>query len=202
MNEHNRIRYIRFNQVFEKAFSQSVSKLQSWDKLSSCFPEYSMEDEGASNLENCQKQVIQFWTELCKREFNEILKEKNVKEKLDSLDDLIAEAKVRVAAEKGNPTKSDANIILDELDAKQLLELNLHTQRVKTIKDLDIRLDRLNNINTSISDNILSLEKQIETEREELDQIYKKYLGDSINKEKDEVLVQGLHDMVLELQEL
>ncbi|CAI4588066.1 CIC_collapsed_G0031800.mRNA.1.CDS.1 [Saccharomyces cerevisiae] len=39
VNSHG-IRYIRLKQVFNRALDQSISKLQSWDKVSSCFPQY------------------------------------------------------------------------------------------------------------------------------------------------------------------
>ncbi|GAX70497.1 MIND complex subunit [Saccharomyces cerevisiae] len=94
VNSHG-IRYIRLKQVFNRALDQSISKLQSWDKVSSCFPQYVNSKQGAINVANCQRQLTEFWTELCQREFKEIMEERNVEQKLNELDELILEAKER-----------------------------------------------------------------------------------------------------------
>lgn len=205
MSETQKIRFIRFNQVFNKAFSQSVLKLQSWDKISSCFPEYSSNAEGARNLANSQQQVSQFWTELLKREFNEIVQERQVQKKLDDLDDLIIQAKERLEKKriqrKTENELQDDSILLDELTSEQLIECNLHGQRLKAITELDQRLTTLNDINGNLVNQIDELANDIESDRAEVQALCDSYLGKSIDKQPDEVLVQGLNDMLLELQE-
>lgn len=197
-----KIRYLRLNQVFNKALMQSISKLQNWDKVRSCFPDYSSTREGSTNLSNCQTQVIEFWEEICKREFEEILRERNVKVKLDELDELILEARERLRNlprdEKGNYAKSKP---IDELSSSKLIECNLYSQRLQTIKELDRRLDKLNQNNRNLDNELQELTSSIEYDREDLSKMYDRYVGKTVNNPLDETLVQGLNDMLLELKE-
>ncbi|EDO18812.1 hypothetical protein Kpol_1028p88 [Vanderwaltozyma polyspora DSM 70294] len=201
MSDDQKIRYVRFCQVFNKAISQTLLKLQNWDKIKSCFPEYSETREGAQNLVTCQEQVSQFWVELCKREFNEIVEERQVKIKLDDLDDLIIEAKKRLDNGQDETALSDNSIPIDQLTCGQLIECNLHGQRLKAIEELDEKLNHINEVNEQLGNQIKELEDEIELERQELRNVYKTHLGDHIQSPPDEVLLQGLNDMLLELQE-
>ncbi|CAR29831.1 hypothetical protein ZYGR_0AD05190 [Zygosaccharomyces rouxii] len=202
MTKDDKIRYLRLNQVFHKALTQSISKLQNWDIVSSCFPDYASTREGSTNLSNCQAQVIEFWTEICRREFEEILRERNVKVKLDELDELILEARERLRTlprdEKGNHAKSTP---IDELSSSKLIECNLYSQRLQTMEQLDQRLHKLNRVNRDLDKELQELESSIDSDRKDLSQLYDRYVGQTVNNPLDETLVQGLNDMLLELRE-
>lgn len=201
MTKEQKIRYLRLNQVFNKALTQSISKLQNWEKVSSCFPEYAATKEGATNLANCQRQVIEFWTELCKREFEEILEERNVEEKLDELDELIVEAKDRLRKLSPDDEGISQNTPIEELSSQELVEYNLYGQRLEASKKLDKRMEVLNGINGQMEQELKVLEASLKNEQLELKNIYNAYLGSAIEHPLDETLVQGLSDMVLELRE-
>lgn len=202
MTKDEKIRNVRLNQVFNKALTQSISKLQNWDKLNSCFPKYANTREGSTNLKNCQTQVTEFWTEICKREFEEILRERNVKVKLDELDELIWEARERLQSlpigDKENHSKSTS---IDELSAAKLIECNLYSQRLQTIKQLDQRLNKLNQNNRVLDQELKEIEFSIESDVKDLNQLYDRYLGQTVNNPPDETLVQGLNNMLFELKE-
>ncbi|CCC71355.1 hypothetical protein NCAS_0H00450 [Naumovozyma castellii] len=207
MTKAQKIRYIRLNQVFNKALNQSISNLSKWDKISSCFPEYASHQEGATNLMNCQTQVIEFWKELCKREFEEIVKERNVKAKLDELDDLILESQERLNElnhEKGKNevnVNDELNINIDDLTPEQLINCNLFSQRKQATKDLNERLARLNDINNNLANELTDLQNSIGKEYDEIRVLYDEHLGKPANQTPDATLVQGLNDMLVELQE-
>lgn len=202
MTKDEKIRYLRLNQVFHKALTQSISKLQNWNKVSSCFPDYISTKEGATNLSNCQTQVIEFWTEICKREFEEILRERNVEVKLNELDELILEARERLRNLAGNEQKKHANnTSIDELSSSKLIECNLYTQRLQTMEQLDQRLNKLNRANRDLDNELQKLVSSIESDRKDLSELYDKYVGKTVNNPLDETLAQGLNDMLLELRE-
>lgn len=202
MTNDQKIRYLRLKQVFNKALNQSISKLESWEKVSSCFPRYSNTRDGSSNLVTCQRQVIEFWTELCKREFDEILVERNVKEKLDELDDLVSEAKerLRLSNQRGDIMKDSTPI--DELSSEKLIQGNLYKERIIATQQLDDRLANIKEINVNMQQELNELVTELDNEQVELTKLYDKYLGTAIEQPLDETLVQGLNDMLLELRNL
>lgn len=203
----SRIRYLRLNQVFNKALSQSIAKFQNYDKLSSCFPEYSSTHLGKIHLTNCEKQVTEFWTELCHREFQEIMKERHVKEKLDDLDDLISQAKKRL--EDNNTKRDDRNseeetdnqLSVADLSIEEIIQCNLHVQRKETLEELDKRIEKIDDSNTVLEKEMHELEADLENEYEGLNDIYNQYFGQLQNQSLDKTLTQGLHDMLLETRE-
>lgn len=193
----HRIRYMRLNQVCNKALEQSISKLQSWEKLVSCYPTYATTEDGATNLANCQKQVCEFWLELCRREFDEIFGERNVKEKLDELDDLVFQAKQNRDDHSG-VKKSEVSI--DELSPGQLISGNLYSSRKSTITELNLRLESLVTLNQDMQKEIEELNAQISDDLQDLEDFYARYLGTNLPTDR-ETLEQGRNDMLLELAE-
>lgn len=202
-NHQNRIRYLRLVQVFDKALEQCILKLQNWDKVSSCFPAYSKTDAGITHLTNCQKQVTEFWTELSKREFDEILRERDVKSKLDELDDLIDEAKKRLEKrQKDGTVAPGSEIILNDLTAQQLLDYNLYTQRVESINSLDQRLSVLTEMNNELESELKELQEDVKADQDEITELCNRYLGSNLTSRSDEVLTQGLDDLLIQLKEI
>ncbi|CCF59114.1 hypothetical protein KAFR_0G00810 [Kazachstania africana CBS 2517] len=196
------IRYIRLNQVFNKALSQSILKFQNQEKINSCFPKYSKTRLGKVHLMNCQKQVSEFWTELSHREFEEILKDRDVKNKLNELDALINFAKERLQ-EKEQYHQEDDNkqVSVTDLSAEQFINCSLYSQRVRASKDLDSRLETINELNRNLEQELKELEKELNTEIDDLENIKRTYLGHVANQPPDRELAQGLNDMLIELQE-
>lgn len=202
MTSETKIRYLRLNQVFNKALTQSIAKLESWDKVSSCFPEYANTREGASNLVNCQRQVREFWMQLCKREFEEILVERNVKQKLDELDDLITEAKQSLRSAKNQGSEKEPSRSIDELSSEELIQCNLFNERQRAGEQLETRLSTLNDMNKGLKEELDGLVETLNIEQAELSNLYDRYLGSAVEQPLDETLVQGLGDMLTELREL
>ncbi|CAI4044148.1 hypothetical protein N7582_003256 [Saccharomyces uvarum] len=197
-NSHG-IRYIRLKQVFNRALDQSISKLQSWDKVSSCFPQYVNTKQGAINVANCQRQLTEFWTELCQREFKEIIEERDVEQKLNELDELISEAKDRYTGSAHNDENERPAI--DELSSRELVECHVYSQRIHAVQEIDERLAKVNEMNDQLARELDDLEVQVEAEKREINEMYDEYLGSHTDQPVDGLLVQSLSDMVLELKE-
>ncbi|CAR23123.1 MIND complex subunit NNF1 [Lachancea thermotolerans CBS 6340] len=196
MSEHVRIRYLRLNQVCKKALQQSVNKVHNWDKIVSCFPQYATVDEGATNLANCQRQVVEFWMELSKREFEEIFKERDIENKLNELDDLISRAKTiqRSMCDEGSTREC-----IDELSPEQLISGNMHDTRVNLMNQLDERLDKMTNLNIQLEEQLQQLQAELELETGDIHELYDRHLGEDSSLQ-DEALQQGLKNMLLDMR--
>ncbi|CAI4044004.1 MIND complex subunit NNF1 SKDI_10G3120 [Saccharomyces kudriavzevii IFO 1802] len=196
-NSHG-IRYIRLKQVFNRALDQSISKLQSWDKVSSCFPQYVNSKQGAINVANCQRQLTEFWTELCQREFKEIMEERSVEQRLNDLDELISEAKERYTDRDDVGGEAPA---IDELSSKELVDCHIYSQRIHAVHEIDGRLAKVNEMNDQLARELEDLEAQVDVEKNEINKMYDEYLGSHADQPVNGLLVQSLNDMVLELKE-
>ncbi|SCU78414.1 LAFA_0A06480g1_1 [Lachancea sp. 'fantastica'] len=197
MPEGVRIRYTRLNQVCRKALQQSVTKVQSWDKLASCFPTYTATDAGARNLSTCQKQVVEFWMELSKREFDEIFRERDIENKLNDLDDLISSAKT---VQEGLHEKHLDLPCIDELTPQQLMDGNIHDSRTKFLEQLDSRVAKVSSLNDHLEQDLLDIKASLEEEHKELEDILSRNMGHDLKKSED-MLQEGLRDMLIELRE-
>ncbi|KAL3230218.1 Kinetochore-associated protein NNF1 [Nakaseomyces bracarensis] len=204
-----RVRYKRLQQVFERALEQTVARLEKRERISACFPQYASTVEGISHLENCQRQLVEFWVRYCRKEFTEILQERHVEEKLDELDDLVVIAQRKLEDRKREvlltKTRSKVPIesqkSLEELTSQELLDAHLLAAKKQSVKELDTRIDKVKKLNEGLIAQIKTLEEQIEMEQATIDKILDENLGTKGVSNHDETLVQGLQDMVLELKE-
>lgn len=203
-----KIRFLRLNQVFDRALKQSLVKFQDWEKFSSCFPTYSKTKDGITHLMNCQKQVIQFWTGLNHKEFEELLADRQVKEKLDELDELLSEANTRlehkINNENSDEKEKDSDIMdrpISELTPNELLDCNLYTERQGAIEKLDKRLKKVRNINEGLLQEIMQLETDVKKDIKEIDDTCSQFFGQKILNAPDKELAEGLHDMLVQERE-
>ncbi|AET41027.1 MIND complex subunit NNF1 Ecym_7179 [Eremothecium cymbalariae DBVPG len=197
MTADHRIRFKRLNQVCDKALSQSIAKLQNWDKLSSCYPSYISTREGYNNLKTCQTQVCEFWSQLCKQEFQAIFEERNAQAKLDELDDLMLKAKLR---SKSSNDDNLNRIKVEELSPEQLILGNIESCKWMSVKKLDDRAKTLESMNSELKDELSRLNEAIKNELDDLENIYNRYMGNDIGGRTSE-LRQGMENMLLETRE-
>lgn len=195
-----KVRYTRLQQVFDTALRQSLSKFQNWSKLSACFPTMAGTTEGKLHLLNCQKQVTEYWTQLSKREFQEILEERNVRAKLDKLDELIHIAEKRYADQDSNNNNpsSSSEIPLNELTTDRLLSCNAHTQRVKQMHELESRYNKVLQLNKSLETEIAQLEQNVNNDLQITQDMYKEFLGESAMNPPDKDLEESLNGMIVQ----
>lgn len=200
-----KIRYLRLNQVFDRALKQSLVKFQDWDKFSSSFPTYSKTKDGTTHLVNSQKQVCDFFTGLSHKEFENLLSDRQVKEKLDELDELIAEASVRLEHKMNTKNDGETEDIMDipisELPPQELLDCSLYTERQNAIEQLDERLTKIKNANQGLMDEITQLEGEIKDDFQEISDDYSQFFGQRILDAPDKDLQEALHDMLVQKSE-
>lgn len=206
-SEVEKIRFLRLNQVFDRALKQSLVKFQDWDKFSSSFPTYSTTKDGVTHLVNCQKQVTEFWNEFSRREFEDVLGERDVKAKLDELDELVAEANLRLDEKlsRKSHNQNDDDTLMDvpisELTPSELLECNLYPERQTAIGKLDDRLNKIKDMNQALIDEINGIGEEITDDFKEINDKYTKFLGEAILNAPDKELQEGLHDMLVQQSE-
>ena len=205
--EYPKIRYQRLLQVFNRALFQSISTFQDWNKISSCFPHYAETELGKIHLESCRKQVSALWSELCEREFQEIVKDRDIRSKLDELDGLIAQAKQRLADKKDPKLKppSETRVVtvpISDLSVEQIVDCNLHNQRKLAMQALDERTKVVDAMNKKLEDRLVQLEDEVKRETQELNEFYEEYLAQSTKADPDKTLVQRLNDMLSTLRDI
>lgn len=174
-----KLRAQKLRQVLDKAV-QSTLKGASLHKFLKCFPELSKSDP--STLESCYSQVIGFWRDSCTNEFQKISKERDLVRKLNSLDDLVSEAKIRqktntpplVSYEDLEPEQACrsywAKLSQDEIKSlssevedlekefgelqTQIIDLNTQNQEVlfKSQSSLNLLLDTTNSLDSQSID--------------------------------------------------
>ncbi|SCU83918.1 LAMI_0C05336g1_1 [Lachancea mirantina] len=195
-NAQARIRFKRLNQVWNRALQQSVHKIQNWDKIVSCFPAYASTEVGSSNLANCQKQAVEFWMQLCRYEFEEICRERDVETKLNDLDDLVDRAKTTLQS----TDKDTPRICIDQLDPHELVDGNLNWIRRRSLDELSDRILKLEAVNETLTQELQETQTAISQQLSQLDRIFDTHLG-SENQGVDDTLRQGLLDLLLERKE-
>lgn len=200
-----KIRFLRLNQVFDRALKQSLVKFQDWDKFSSSFPTYSKTKDGTTHLVNSQKQVCEFFAGLSHKEFENLLSDRQVKEKLDELDELIAEANARLEQKLSSNNNDEAENIMDvpisELPPQELLDCSLYTERQNAIDQLDARLNKIKSANQGLVDEIMQLEDEIKDDFQEINDEYYQFFGQRILDPPDKDLQEALHDMLVQQSE-
>lgn len=211
--DYPKIRYQRLLQVFNRALFQSISTFQDWNKISSCFPHYAETELGKIHLENCRKQVSALWSELCEREFQEIVKDRDIRAKLDELDGLVAQAKRRLAERQNSKLKLQSprklppethlvTIPIADLSVEQIVDCDLHNQRKFAMQELDERTKIVDAMNKKLEDRLAQLEDEVERETRELNEFYEEYLAQSTKADPDKTLVQRLNDMISTLRDI
>lgn len=85
-------RATKLDEILDKSLKQTM-RACSYDKLVSCFPTLAKNDP--ETLKHAQEQVTEFLTNACRSEFDKILNERNAVQRLNELDELIADARTR-----------------------------------------------------------------------------------------------------------
>lgn len=91
-------RATKLTDILDKSLRQTL-RACSYEKLVSCFPSLAQND--AETLRHAQEQLTEFLTTACHSEFEKILRERSTVERLNELDEMIAEARER--KDKGVP---------------------------------------------------------------------------------------------------
>ncbi|ODQ81099.1 hypothetical protein BABINDRAFT_28878, partial [Babjeviella inositovora NRRL Y-12698] len=133
-----RIRFPRLQQLCQKALEESIKSL-TIEKFSQCYPTLASTVEGMNLLKVAREQVTNYWFNNSMREFNLIFQERGVEGSLDSLDELVAEARLRKQTVNG----SELPVFTDELTPEEILASNLYATKKRKFEELQAIRDNL-----------------------------------------------------------
>lgn len=157
------IRAAKLDDILDRSVSQTM-RACSYEKLVSCFPTLAKNDP--ETLRHAQEQVTQFLTSACRSEFDKILRERGVIERLNELDELVLEAKGR--KDQGLPASEDPS----ELPPEVILRAHMLPGKRKELTILNERIQTLQQTNaarlTSIEDQRREIESRTRTLKESL----------------------------------
>ncbi|ODV92851.1 hypothetical protein CANCADRAFT_12601, partial [Tortispora caseinolytica NRRL Y-17796] len=141
MAEEEGIRAHRFRETFLISLDKAASSVDVED-LKKCYPSVAALEGSDSLFADILSQVTDFWRTRSLKEFDLILKEKNVTEKLNELDEIIESGKQ--LAESGAPE----DIQIENLTPAQIL--NAHSRNVKQniidrLNSLSLQIEQVNN---------------------------------------------------------
>lgn len=82
----------RLQQLYSQSLHHALGKI-SWDNFSSCYP--TIASQAPAVLKAVQKQMVDRLAQLCNKEFDLIMANRNVVAKLNELEGLVADATIR-----------------------------------------------------------------------------------------------------------
>lgn len=147
------IRAAKLNDILDKSVKQTM-RACSYEKLVSCFPTLAQNDP--ETLQHAQEQVTQFLTSACRSEFDKILRERGVVERLNELDELILEAKER--KEQGLPASEDPS----ELAPEVILRAHMLPGKRAELTTMNDKIQALQQRNAASLESVESQRREIE----------------------------------------
>lgn len=166
-----RIRFERLQAVCTRALQESIKKSLDIEKIKKCYPTLASSEEGVKALEIARSQIIEFWLNNSLKEFELIFKERDIENKLNSLDDLIQLAKERSLS-------GSKPIQIDKLTPKEIIAANIDYKKRQTIKSLKLMYDQLIVDNNELFDELTAIGKESEAIKSDIERNFT-----SINKE-------------------
>lgn len=163
--ESQHIRYDRLRKTFDTALIHSNKILNDKQLMQKIFPRYSKYALGKEHLSNAQQQSFKYWSEMNQKNFLQILEQKDIKSKLNSLDELLIVAENNFNDDLNNEERENKFVTDDKnfwkLDTNDLFECYLHNEHLTTINELDKRLIDLKQKNKSLKDELFDLQNLI-----------------------------------------
>lgn len=160
-----KIRFEKLRLVCRKALEQSIKKSLSQEQIISCYPTIADSNDGIKSLDLARQQIIKFWFNNSMREFEWIFKERNIELKLDELDELILQARMRSLIED---EENDPPVFINQLTPDQIMEANLIPSKRTTIENLSMIHEQLKLDNQELLDELLSLSHEGESIQNDL----------------------------------
>ncbi|CCJ29158.1 unnamed protein product [Pneumocystis jirovecii] len=173
------LRAQRLEDLLAKSLSQTI-KACSYEQVAKCFP--ALAKNSPEVLRNAHKQVISFLQSSCEREFMSILKERDVVSRLNELDNLITNAKLR--QESGEPP----SILPTLLSPEHVVNSYLYPLKMK---ELSVLKEQLKNTQAKNTDSY----KKVALQRDEI-----AHLALSIKKAIEELDLAVQHSIQTPIQ--
>lgn len=144
----NRVRFSQFQKVCAKALDEAT-KVLSEENIQSCFP--TLTNPGL--ISSIRAQLVTTWKNNATREFQAIYDERDLEAKLDLLDKLISDAKLRMQSGSG------WQVPIDELTPRDIISSHLIPLKLQKLQQLKDQLTALQHENTQLSTELLALTK-------------------------------------------
>lgn len=140
MSEEGSIRYDRLQKISQRSLNESV-KFLTLQRMESCYPGIANAPKGKQALQKAMDQISGYWTTAATKEFEAVFEERDVKNKMKQLDDLVNEAEKR--RENQEKEGSEGPIYLDSLTPQKVVDAHLRTARQETVESLEKELSSL-----------------------------------------------------------
>lgn len=144
--KNSHIRFDTLHSALSYALQKTLSKL-TLKTFVSCYPAIDR-----SSLEYVRQQIIKSWQTRAELEFQKIFAERNLKEKLDSLDDVISSGEQRKNLFINEVKHNDYNpkINIRSLSPSELAKTYIITEKEKSLEILKSELENIKNTNEEL----------------------------------------------------
>lgn len=169
--------YVKFD-GFQKAvkFSmESVLKRLTLDTLKECYPQV---DSAA--LENIRRQIIDAWRAKAAAEFAKVYEERELQQRLDELDEVINDAKLR--QKRGEPGIKPGKKTVHELNEAKVISL-----KEEAVERLKAKVDEIKLQNDKLAEELGGIRDQVGKNYEDTEVIFGELdqLGDEVLKDEE-----------------
>ncbi|KAK9480950.1 Nnf1-domain-containing protein [Lipomyces japonicus] len=159
-NNPTSIRNQRLREIFNRSL-QSSTKALTFEKLAQCYPYVA--EHGSNGLREAMNQAMRFWEASSIREFEAILQERNVAEKLAELDVLIEESRLRkIKNEEGNIKGSEKQLYVESLTPEEIANAHLTPIKLKEAERLEVMIQQAQANNKKLLQEVTSQEEEID----------------------------------------
>lgn len=135
--KHSSVRFDRLRVVLRLAVEQTVKRLMEPEQINACFSQLAAMEGGQAALEIARKQVANYFVNTSLSQFDHICQERNVKLRLDELDEIIQTAQDRRASGVAE------QLHVDKFSAEQLVDMAVGQSKEDAIEKLLLIYDQL-----------------------------------------------------------
>lgn len=134
---YKKVRFERLQEVLKLAVDQTVKRLMEPEDFKRCFPRIATTEGAEEIFELARTRVAQYFNKTCVDQFNHIFHERDIKQRLDDLDEIIYLAQERKA------TKSGDQLHTDELSPEEIINTAVTKLKLLAIEKLQSIYDQL-----------------------------------------------------------
>ncbi|RIA90422.1 Nnf1-domain-containing protein [Glomus cerebriforme] len=175
----------KVKQMLESCLGETLNNF-SYEKVAQCYP--TLAKEQPERLKQALGQVKEFLKTNTEEEFEAILEQRNILEKLNELDDIIAKAKKR-QNDGHNPLQPMSNI-----DPKTIIRAKTLPIKFEEKRNLEREFLKINHENESLMSEIRTKKKQIDYLTQSIQEIIKE--NDKVVEVATEIPVNEMQDIV------
>lgn len=135
--DYERVRYDRLCKVVKTALERTITALLNAEQVQKCYPTISAMEGGPEALDTARKQIQRYFHSTCTKQFEHIFEERDMKRKLDELDEIIQ------SAQRRRTLGTEPPVQVDQLSAGEVFAANVALARQDTVKKLTMIYEQL-----------------------------------------------------------